>query len=89
METLEEFDIAYLEKLVESRDLILYNDDHNTFDHVIDSLVKVCKHTTEQAFQCTYLIHYKGKCEVKTGSYTELKPMCEALQERGLSAVIK
>lgn len=88
MNTLEEFDVAYLEKLVEQRDLVLYNDDFNTFDFVIDSLMEVCEHTVEQATQCTYLIHYKGKCQVKVGSFGELKPLCEALQERGLDAKI-
>lgn len=88
MKTLEEFDVALLEKLVEQRDLIVYNDDFNTFDFVINTLMDVCKHTAEQAVQCTYLIHYKGKCNVKIGTYNELKPMCESLQEKGLTAKI-
>jgi ATP-dependent Clp protease adaptor protein ClpS len=54
---------SVLEELVEHKDLIVYNDDVNTFDHVIDSLISVCKHEIEQAEQCTYIIHYKGKCQ--------------------------
>jgi ATP-dependent Clp protease adaptor protein ClpS len=66
--------------------IILYNDDVNTFDHVIHCLVKYCKHTSEQAEQCSMLVHYKGKCPVKNGSEIELIPICTALQEKGLSA---
>lgn len=72
----------------EKRILVLHNDDVNTFDFVISSLIKVCKHTTIQAEQCTWLVHYKGKCDVKSGSYEFLDPMCSALLERGLSAEI-
>lgn len=69
--------------------IILYNDDVNTFDHVIYCLMKYCKHTAEQAEQCSMLVHYKGKCAVKSGSEVELIPVCTALQEKGLSAVIE
>lgn len=69
--------------------LLLYNDDFNTFDFVTDSLIKVCKHDSIQAEQCTYLVHFTGKCVVKNGPYKKLKPMCEALLERGLSAKIE
>ena len=69
-------------------EIILYNDDVNTFDHVIDTLMKVCDHTLEQAKQCSIIVHYKGKCSVKTGSYSELKPRCTKLLEAGLSAEI-
>lgn len=68
------------------KDLIIYNDDHNTFDHVITTLIKVCKHSQEQAEQCTYIIHYKGKCAVKKGTLRELKPMKEAICEAGITA---
>lgn len=88
-ETEVSFETEVLEKLVGNRDLIVYNDDVNTFDHVIDSLVKVCRHEVEQAVQCTYIIHFKGKCEVKKGSYDTLEPMCTALLDRGISAEIK
>jgi ATP-dependent Clp protease adaptor protein ClpS len=71
-----------------NNEIIVYNDDVNTFDHVIDTLVKVCKHTSEQAEQCAILVHYKGKCAVKTGSYDELEPQCSKLLEAGLSAEI-
>ena len=68
--------------------IVLHNDDYNTFDFVIESLIEVCSHTVEQAEQCTWLVHYKGKCEVKSGSYDFLEPMCSALLDRGLSAEI-
>jgi len=70
------------------RDLMVYNDDFNTFDHVINTLVKVCKHDVHQAEQCTYLIHYKGKCSVKKGAYEELKPMREGITDAGIKASI-
>ncbi len=82
-------EIEAIELLVSQRDLIVFNDDFNTFDHVIESLVKVCKHQVEQAEQCTHLIHYKGKCQVKRGEYETLEPLCTALLERGLSAEIQ
>jgi ATP-dependent Clp protease adaptor protein ClpS len=69
-------------------DLVVFNDDVNTFDHVIDTLIKVCKHTNEQAEQCTWIIHYKGKCAVKSGSYDFLRPMREAICEEGIDARI-
>ncbi len=70
------------------RDLMVYNDDFNTFEHVIQTLIKVCKHDTTQAEQCTYLIHYKGKCSVKKGMYEELKPMREGISSAGIKASI-
>jgi len=79
------------EEIVEARlrNLVLYNDDHNTFEFVIESLIEVCKHEALQAEQCTYIVHYNGKCAVKNGSYTDLNPMRVALCDRGLSAVIE
>jgi len=77
------------ELLVDQRDLIIYNDDYNTFDHVIESLMKVCKHEKEQAEQCTYIIHFKGKCQVKRGEFEKLEPLCTALLDRGISAEIE
>ena len=50
-------------------DLVVFNDDINTFEHVTRTLIKVCKHTQEQAEQCTMIIHYKGKCQVKNGTF--------------------
>ncbi len=71
-----------------SKSLVIYNDDFNTFHFVIESLVKVCRHDTLQAEQCTWIIHHNGKCAVKDGDLTTLKPMREALSERGLTAKI-
>ena len=70
------------------QELIVFNDDFNTFDHVIETLVKVCKHTIEQAEQCTWLIHYRGKCTVKMGAYDFLKPMRDSICEAGIEARI-
>jgi len=72
----------------EGRFLILHNDDVHSFDYVIDSLIEVCEMEATQAEQCTYLVHYKGKCEIKKGSYDILKPYREGLTERGLNATI-
>jgi ATP-dependent Clp protease adaptor protein ClpS len=69
-------------------EIVLYNDDVNTFDHVISTLIEVCEHTHEQAEQCSIIVHYKGKCTVKTGEYTDLKPRCTRLLQAGLSAEI-
>ena len=81
-------DIDILEQEVNQHEIILFNDEVNTFDFVIDSLISVCEHTLEQAEQCTYLVHYKGKCAVKTGEFDELKSKCTELLNRGLSAEI-
>lgn len=83
-----EEDVAVLEKEDDVYKLILWNDDVNTFDFVIDSLMVICKHTLEQAEQCTILVHYKGKCTVKTGSLELLKPMHEKLLSRSLTSEI-
>jgi ATP-dependent Clp protease adaptor protein ClpS len=84
------------ETLVESitdkadkRALVVYNDDVNTFDFVIDALMEVCGHDPLQAEQCTLIIHYRGKCDVKRGSFHALKPLKDELLDRGLSAVIE
>jgi len=81
--------VETVETLIEQLDLVVYNDDVNSFDHVIESLVKVCRHDSIQAEQCTHIIHYKGKCQVKRGTFTKLEPMCTALLDRGISAVIE
>ncbi len=83
-----EEDVALLEKEDEVYKIVLWNDDVNTFDDVIEALVEICKHTLEQAEQCTMLVHYKGKCTVKTGSLEELKPMHEKLLSRSLTSEI-
>ncbi len=84
--TQENVDI--LEQEVNQHEIILFNDDVHSFDYVIDSLISVCEHTLEQAEQCTYLVHYKGKCAVKTGELKELKSRCSQLLNLGLSAEI-
>lgn len=86
-ETLLEVD-ELLDKGVK-RDLVLHNDDYHTFDYVIDTLVELCDHTLEQAEQCTYIVHYNGKCVVKLGTVEELKPIYQAIQDRGLTVEIQ
>ena len=76
------------EELKDENHLVVFNDEVNTFDFVIESLIKVCQHDPIQAEQCTFIIHFNGKCSVKDGSYNKLRPMCEALLDRGLSATI-
>ena len=68
--------------------LILYNDDYHTFNYVIDALMEICNMERVQAIQCTYLVHYKQKCEVKRGTKKDLLPMRRALSARDLKAVI-
>lgn len=79
---------AVLEKEVAQHEIILFDDEHNTFDFVIESLIDICGHSLLQAEQCTMLVHYKGKCAVKTGEYNELEPKCSRLLELGLTAEI-
>lgn len=71
-----------------NNEIIVYNDDVNTFDHVINTLVRVCDHTPIQAEQCSLIVHFNGKCTVKTGEYDKLKIQCTGLLEAGLSAEI-
>lgn len=71
-----------------NNEIVLYNDDVNTFDHVIETLMIVCEHSPEQAEQCALIVHYNGKCTVKTGPFDKLKPQCTQLLEAGLSAEI-
>lgn len=72
----------------EDNSLVLHNDDVHTFDYVIDCLIDVCEHNTVQAEQCTFLVHYKGKCEVRKGSFDYLRPMKQGLIDKGLNATI-
>ena len=72
-----------------AKEIVLHNDDVNTFEHVIVSLMEICDHDPLQAEQCAWLVHYKGRCSVKRGSFDVLRPLCEALCERGLSADIQ
>src|SRR5690606_1606363 len=81
-------DISVAEKESNQNEIVLYNDNVNTFDHVINMLIYACDHTPEQAEQCSIIVHYKGKCTVKTGDFDELKPRCSILLEAGLSAEI-
>ncbi|MGP2569596.1 ATP-dependent Clp protease adaptor ClpS [Ornithobacterium rhinotracheale] len=85
-ETLE--DIAVLTETENAYRIILHNDDVNTFDWVIECLVKICQHTPIQAEQCAMIVHYSGKCDVKSGDKDTLIPMCSALLDSGLSAEI-
>ena len=87
--TQEEFSLVIDPEVKPDNHLVIYNDDVNTFDFVIESLINVCKHERVQAEQCTYIIHYSGKCSVKDGDFKRLRPMCEALLDRGLSATIE
>ena len=83
------FEELVIDQVVEQKNLIVFNDHVNSFDHVIESLVKVCKHDMIQAEQCTWLVHYKGKCQVKKGDYEELEEMCTGLLNRGITAEIQ
>jgi ATP-dependent Clp protease adaptor protein ClpS len=77
-----------LDILVSEKSLVVFNDHVNTFDFVIDSLIKVCKHERIQAEQCAHLIHFRGKYDVKHGEWSALEPMCTALLDRGITAEI-
>ncbi len=85
-ETIEQNDV--LEDIVATWQILLKNDDVNTFEWVIKCLIDICEHTPEQAEQCAWFVHFKGKYIVKNGAKSALKPLCEALQERGLNAVL-
>lgn len=88
--TLTETDIE--EEILRSEkklnELVIYNDDFNTFAYVIDTLIRVCGHDPLQAEQCTLMIHYNGKCSVKRGEFKKLRPLCDNILERGLTAEI-
>ena len=90
MSTIEKIqeEVVVDEQVAINNEIVLYNDEVNTFDHVIETLIRVCQHSSEQAEQCAILVHYKGKCTVKTGSFDQLKPQCTQLLEAGLSAEI-
>jgi len=85
---IEESELALLDEVTNGVKLILYNDDVNTFDHVIECLVRICNHDELQAEQSALLVHYKGKCVVKTGDRGELAAMCQALCDEDLSAAL-
>lgn len=90
MQVLIDTDVEILDKTIETdlKKLVVYNDDINTFDWVIDTLITVCRHSSEQAEQCTLIIHYKGKCSVKEGEFDELAQMRNEICRRGISAEI-
>jgi ATP-dependent Clp protease adaptor protein ClpS len=81
-------ELLLAEEISTQNEIVLYNDDVNTFDHVIETLICACDHSLEQAEQCSIIVHYKGKCTVKTGLYDDLKPRCSMLLQAGLCAEI-
>ncbi|MFZ9300698.1 MAG: ATP-dependent Clp protease adaptor ClpS [Chitinophagaceae bacterium] len=85
----EQLDTDILEDLDNSHSLIVWNDNINTFEWVIETLIEVCGHDEQQAEQCAMIIHNKGKYAVKHGSYDTLKPMCDAITDRGIGATIE
>jgi len=89
--TQEEVATDELQEVMESEgfSLVLYNDEHNTFDHVIEMLIAVCGHDAMQAEQCALLVHFKGKCAVLSGTYDELEPKCTKLLDADLTAEIE
>ena len=84
----ELIDVLEAIEITDVKDLTVFNDDFNTFEHVINTLIRVCEHTREQAEQCTWIIHHKGKCAVKTGAVDLLRPMREAICQEGIDAKI-
>ena len=88
-QTREEIDVDVLTALEKSYQIIVWNDEVNTFEWVIETLVEVCDHSTEQAEQCAMIIHTKGKYAVQQGSYEELKPKVDAITDRGISATLE
>ena len=88
MSTIEKIqeEVLVEEAIGVNNEILLHNDDVNTFDHVINCLIRYCDHTLEQAEQCAYIVHYNGKCTVKTGSYDDLEPRCSSMLKANLSA---
>ncbi len=84
-----ESELLFIQKEKKENHLVLYNDDVNTFEWVIESLIAICKHDSEQAEQCSWIVHNNGKCAVKDGAFENLKPLHEGLLDRGLSATIE
>ena len=85
----EQTDSDVLEAVANPFQLIVWNDEVNTFEWVIETLIEVCNHSYEQAEQCAYIIHYKGKYAVKQGEYDVLRPLCDAITERGIGATVE
>lgn len=84
----KQVDVMEVVETTDVRDLVVFNDEVNTFEHVIATLIRVCQHSPEQAEQCTWIIHHKGKCTVKSGQLEELQPMKDAICEVGIDAKI-
>lgn len=82
-------DVEVLDEVGQTCSLIVWNDNVNTFEWVIETLVEICNHTYEQAEQCAMIIHHQGKYAVKNGTYDFLKPMCDAITDRGIGATIE
>lgn len=85
----EDVDVLTDELVAANNAIVVWNDDVNTFDWVIESLIEVCDHTPESAEQCALIIHYAGKHAVRKGSFDDLRPKCEALLDRGIAATIQ
>lgn len=85
----EEKEVEILVENIHPFSLIVWNDEVNTFEWVIETLIEICGHSEEQAEQCAMLIHTKGKYAVKSGDYDTLKPMCDAITDRGIGATIE
>ncbi len=88
-DTMVEMDVDILTAIAKSYQIIVWNDEVNTFEWVIETLIDVCKHSTEQAEQCAMIIHTKGKYAVQQGSYDTLKPNVDAITERGINATLE
>jgi ATP-dependent Clp protease adaptor protein ClpS len=86
----QEEEIELLEEVATDldKDLVVFNDEFNTFEHVIETLIKVCRHSPEQAEQCTWIVHYRGKCAVKKGNEDTLIPLRNAICDKGISAEV-
>jgi ATP-dependent Clp protease adaptor protein ClpS len=89
IETVLQDDKDVVTLLDDHYNLVVWNDNVNTFDWVIETLVEVCGHSYEQAEQCSYFIHFRGKYAVKQGTYEELKPQCDAITERGIGCTVE
>lgn len=88
MSTQLQEEVLLKEKVTETHDLVVFNDEVNTFDHVIETLMDVCEHSPEQAEQCTLIIHHKGKCAVKNGEFEFLKELRTLICQKGISAEV-
>jgi ATP-dependent Clp protease adaptor protein ClpS len=88
MSTQLQEEVLLEEKVTDTHDLVVFNDEVNTFEHVIETLMNVCEHSPEQAEQCTLIIHHKGKCSVKNGEFEFLKELRTLICQKGISAEV-